>query len=1461
MSSPLLIEFPETLPVSGKREEIMAAIAAHQVVIVCGETGSGKTTQLPKIALAMGRGLCNYPKTLPDGRPAPRGKLIGHTQPRRIAASSVAKRIAEELKTPLGEVVGFKVRFQDRLSRDASVKLMTDGILLAETQTDPLLKAYDTIIIDEAHERSLNIDFLLGYLRQILPRRPDLKIIVTSATIDAQRFADHFASRPAQGRPKPGDTPPGGSDDAQRGAWGQQLVPAPVIMVSGRMFPVEQRYRPFEESREYDLNNAIADGVDELWRDPHNAGDILIFLPGEREIREAADHLRTHLSHQPLFRSAEVLPLFARLSPAEQDRIFDGHTGRRIVLATNVAETSLTVPGTRYVIDAGTARVKRYSFRSKVEQLLVEPISQSSANQRAGRCGRVANGICIRLYDQKDFDGRPRFTDPEILRSSLAGVILRMKSLHLGIVEDFPFLERPSGRAIADGYQLLSELGAVDDANELTPLGMELSRLPLDPRVGRMLLEARSREALDEALVIASALSVQDVRDRPMDMQQQADQAHAKFDDEKSEFSGYLKLWKWIHDARGGEPYSTQGVGVVGRSAQVKGGGRRPGDTEQSAQPPQLPAQTTTHKLSNRQYEQLLRQNFVNIRRVREWKDTHSQLHTVVAEHKWRLNTQPASYEQLHLSMLAGLLGNIGCKLEEGQNGEYLGARSIKFFAHPGAHLVKKPGKWIVAAELVETTRLFGRGIAAIEPQWLEQVGGHLLKKQLLDPHWEKKAAEVVALERATLYGIVVYSGRRVNYGRVDMVGAREIFIREALVGKEWETTLPFLAANQKLIKQVEDLEHKARRQDVLVDDELIYAFYDQQLPADVCSGYSFERWYREESKKPQYNVGGWAAEGSAPCPPPALRTPPLPAQNPLQPSLQDRVSPPRLRESTLLRLTREELMRHEAAGITTASFPKTIRLGGVDCAATYLHEPGDAKDGLTVTVPLFVLNQVNEERCEWLVPGMLKEKVQALLKTLHQRPRSRLVPLPDTATKFAEALNAAEKFGSGGLVDAVLRLVRDATALDIARADIKVDMLTPHYFMNFRVVDEHGRQLGQGRSLSALKAEWGKQARGAFQALANLKLGQGSQNNGSNSALAPVDSAQAAIKSIANSGRSGVASGGGENLASNRALAPVGIAQAAPKSGANATPASAAKPALQDQRHTAWTFGELPELLEIRKGGQTLIGFPALIDGGDAVMVEVFDEPEMAAAKHRAGLRRLFALQIKDALKYLEKNIPDLQKMAVTFMQVGKLESGKDSGGSSGTGGTIEELREQIIAVALDRAFLLDPLPTDEFAFKRRVDEGRGRLTLIATEVARLAATILLEYSVAARKIKDIKNAPDASADAAQQLIRLMPKRFLLQTPWTALQHYARYQKAITARLEKYRADPARDAARLTELRPLEQRYWRLVAERKGVSDDRMVEFRWLLEELRVSFFAQELRTPQPVSVKRLEKAWGQLG
>ncbi|EFI61228.1 MULTISPECIES: ATP-dependent RNA helicase HrpA [Comamonas] len=1347
----LKINFPESLPVSSRRQEIMEAMDRHQVIIVCGETGSGKTTQLPKIALALGRGRLN---AAPDANGQVRGHLIGHTQPRRIAASSVAKRIAEELNTPLGEVVGYKVRFQDTLQKNASVKLMTDGILLAETQTDPLLKAYDTLIIDEAHERSLNIDFLLGYLKQILPKRPDLKVVVTSATIDADRFAKHFESKNG---------------------------PAPVIMVSGRTYPVEMRYRPFEGEKDKDLNDAIADGVDELWAGG-KGGDILIFLPGEREIREAADHLRKHLQHSPTLRSAEVLPLFSRLSQAEQDRIFDGHTGRRIVLATNVAETSLTVPGIRYVIDAGTARVKRYSFRSKVEQLLVEPISQAAANQRAGRCGRVANGICIRLYDEESFVSRDRFTDPEILRSSLAGVILRMKSLGLGDVVHFPFLEAPSGRAIADGYQLLAELGAVDDHGHLLPMGKELSRLPLDPRVGRMILEARERRALAEVLIIASALSVQDVRDRPMEAQQQADQAHAKFDDEKSEFSGYLRLWKWLSDARGGKVVAKSRKEMAAQHApaarpnarnqaflpvsQRASGAQVEGTVEErlalfNPADQAQHADEATHKISNRQWEQLLRQNFINIRRVREWRDIHSQLLTVVKEQKWLLNNEAAGYEAVHLSMLSGLLGNIGYKAEESES--YLGAHGIKFHPHPGAHLSKKPGRWIVAAEQVETSRLYGRGIAAIEPQWLEEVGGHLLKKQLLDPHWSKKQADVVALERATLYGLVVYNGRRVSYGRVDPHEARNLFIRQALVEGEWETKWHFLPANLKLMRKVEELEHKSRRQDVLVDDELIFAFYDQHLPKDVYSGASFDKWFRAESRN----------------------------------------------QPELLRLSKDELMRHEAAGITTDKFPKTVKLGGADCSASYLHSPGDARDGITVTVPLFVLNQVSEERAEWLVPGMLKDKIQALLKSLPQRPRSRFVPLPESAARLAELFTENERWAQGGLIDALLKQVRDETSLDVKRADFKLDMLSPHLFMNFRITDEHGRQLGQGRNLGALKAEWGAKARGAFQALASLKVAAGASDTRISESKASENDK--------------------------------GKAQAAPKNDKSA----AGKPAQShDARYKDWSFGELPELMEIKKGGTTLIGFPALIDHGDAVGIEVFDEPEAAAAKHRVGLRRLFALQIRDALKYLEKNIPDLQKMAVAYMPLG----------------TQEELRGQIIDVAIDRAFLQEPLPSNEADFKQRVQDGRGRLTLIANEVARMSATILAEYAAAARKIKDTKNAPEATKDASEQLQKLMPKNFIAVAPWAQLGHYARYLKAISSRLDKYRADPARDAAKLKELLPLEQRYWRLVAERKGQVDARMQEYRWMLEELRVSFFAQELRTPYPVSAKRLDKVWAQL-
>lgn len=1298
------ITFAESLPVSGKRDEIARAIAAHPVVIVCGETGSGKTTQLPKICLALGRGLG-----------AGGAGLIGHTQPRRLAASSTGRRIAEELGTPFGEVVGYKVRFTDNLAPGASVKLMTDGILLAETQTDPLLKAYDTLIIDEAHERSLNIDFLLGYLRQILPKRPDLKLIVTSATIDAERFARHF-----------------GSDER----------PAPVIEVSGRLYPVEVRYRPIADDRpaavrhaegassgrdraksareaERDLMDGIVDAVDELCRE--GPGDVLVFLPGEREIRDAAEALRKH--HPP---HTEILPLFARLSAAEQERVFKASNARRIVLATNVAETSLTVPGIRYVVDTGLARVKRYSYRNKVEQLQIEPISQAAANQRAGRCGRVADGVCIRLYEESDFAGRARFTDPEILRSSLASVILRMKSLHLSAIESFPFIEPPPGRAIADGYQLLNELGAVDDENALTPLGRELARLPLDPRVGRMILAARDQQALREVLVIASALSVQDPRERPVDAQEQADQAHRRFADERSEFLQWLRIWAWFEEA-------------------------------------------VAHKKSNRQLVDACRQHFLSHLRLREWRDVHSQLLTVVREHGWRLNEADATFEQIHLSLLTGLLGNIGFKAEDEPH--YLGARGIKFHLWPGSALVKKAGRWVMAAELVETSRLYARCIAKIEPEWIERIGAHLLKKSLSEPHWEKRPAQVAAFERATLYGLTIYHRRRVAFGRQDPARARELFIRGALVDGEFDTKLAFFAHNRKLLADIEQLEHKSRRQDVLVDDELIHAFYDQAIPAGIHTGAAFERWYRDEVSKSG------------------------------QP--EDKLR--------LLYLSRDDLMRHEAAGVTTELFPKRVTMAGVEMALAYHFEPGSPRDGVTLAVPLFALNQVDARRAEWLVPGMLKEKAHLLLKSLPQKLRRHCVPLPEYAAGFVERAGR-ERFGAGGLVDALIADVREQTQVATKTSDFKLETLPAHLFMNFKVIDEHGRQLAMGRNLAQLRAELGAQAQQHFQKIA-------------------------AAATLAPAGEPAAAAAGASGARARRV--PLGAPPRAAEPAAQAGAAAGATALYENL--TTWNFGKLPELLEIRRRGETLFGYPALVDRGTHCDVEVFDSPDEAARIHRAGLRRLFALQLKEPIKYLEKNLPGLREMAIQYMSLG----------------TQDELRDQLIATALDRACLQEPLPADDASFHARRDEGRSRLNLLAQEIARLVGQILAEYAGLAKKLAQAKPFPAAHADMQGQLAALVGKRFVVDTPYAQLAHFPRYLKGIALRIDKLKADPARDARQAAELQPLAQHYQRSVAQRGGVADARLAEFRWLLEELRISLFAQELRTPMPVSVKRLYKVW----
>ncbi len=1260
---PPKIVYPEDLPVSARREEIARAIAAHQVVIVSGETGSGKTTQLPKICLELGRGL---------------KKMIGQTQPRRLAASSVARRIAEELQTPLGDWVGYQVRFQDRSSAQTAIKLMTDGILLAESQRDPLLKRYDTIIIDEAHERSLNIDFLLGYLRQLLPRRRDLKVIITSATIDAGRFARHFTD--AKG------------------------VPAPVIEVSGRLYPVEIRYRPvlnpaLEEGaaggvmpqagmterslvrdEERDLINALVEAVDECAR--VGPGDILVFLPGEREIRECTEALRKH--HPP---GTQVLALFARLSQEEQEEIFRPRTSaRRIVLATNVAETSLTVPGIRFVIDSGLARVKRYSWRNKVEQLRIEPISQASANQRSGRCGRLGPGVCIRMYDEQDFKDRAAFTDPEILRSSLASVILRMKALRLNDIETFPFVDPPSGRAIADGYHLLQELGAIDpDAEKpdaLTETGRALAKLPVDPRLGRMILAARDHHCLTEMLIIASALSVQDPRDRPMHAREAAEQAHSIFTDDKSEFVAYVKLWNWYHE-------------------QVR------------------------HKESQRKLVALLRTHYLSPLRLREWHDIHSQLMALVGEQGWRLNKTEATHEQIHLSLLSGLLGNLGFKAEEA--GHYMGARDIRFWIHPGSRLLKKAGKWIMAAELVDTSKLYARCVAKIDPAWVERVAGHLLKRSWSDPRWERKLGQVVANEKATLYGLTVYSGRRVHYGPIAPEQAREIFILQALIPGDIDSPLPFLAHNRKLIAQIEKLEHQTRRPDILVDDALILAFYDKLLPADISQTATLEHWVKGLSKE-------YAQQ---------------------------------------LMLTRDALMRHEAAGVTTDIFPKFFDWQGVRLAVDYHFEPGSPKDGLTITVPLYFLNQVDAARCEWLVPGMLKEKAQLLLKSLPQKIRRHCVPLPDYAAGFYERWYDRLEQPPCGLIDGLIQDIWQQLKIRPLVTDFKLETLPAHLFMSFKVLDEHGRMLAAGRNLAQIKAELGKQAQATFQKLATR------------------DQEVASV--------------------------------------------------LSQDEITEWSFGKLPELMEIRRKDQVVLGYPALVERGTACALDVFDDPQVAFQAHKRGLVRLFRLVLREQVKFLEKNLHELTKMGMLYLQLG----------------TQEQLRDQIIDCALIGACLAEPWPDDAQTFEARRQEAKTKIGLLAQEVARLAFAVLEGWAAVARKLAQAKTFPAAYADLQQHLQQLVSPRFIVETPYSQLVHVPRYLKAALARIDKLKLDPARDARLMAEMAPVLTHYSRARSALKGASDAGLDEFRWLLEELRVALFAQELRTPMPVSVKRLQKTW----
>ncbi|MDO5667726.1 MAG: ATP-dependent RNA helicase HrpA [Alcaligenaceae bacterium] len=1247
-----IIDFPEDLPVSERRQEIQKALEQHQVIIVAGETGSGKTTQLPKICLAMGRG---------------QDKMIGHTQPRRIAAVSVAKRIAQELKTEVGQWVGYQVRFSDRTGPRSAIKLMTDGILLAETQRDPLLKRYDTIIIDEAHERSLNIDFLLGFLKNLLPKRPDLKVIITSATIDAARFAEHFKTADNQS--------------------------AEVIEVTGRMYPVEIRYQiddpvlassadesDDEDNEQPELTEMISDAVDECIRS--GPGDILVFLPGEREIREAVDALRK--PNQP---TLDVLPLFARMSQADQERIFRPTTNlRRVILATNVAETSLTVPGIRFVIDSGLARVKRYSWRNKVEQLQIEPISQAAANQRAGRCGRLGPGICIRLYSAEDFNKRAEYTDPEVLRSSLASVILRMKALRLHDIEAFPFVDKPSGRAIADGYHLLQELGALNEHNRLTQTGRLLARLPLDPRIARMILAAKDHNCLTEMSIIAAALSIQDPRERPFDAQEASTQAHSKYKDKESEFISYLKLWAWYQ-----EQYD--------------------------------------HRESNRKLHRQLRKEFLSPVRLREWQDIHQQIRTLIDDQKWRFNQVDATYEELHRALLSGLLGNIGLRSEATR--EYEGARGIRYVVHPGSYLHRSAAKWIMAGELVETTRLFARTVARIEPQWIEQAGRHLLKKLYSEPHFDPRRGQVMVYERATLYGLQVYQGRKVSYARLEPKHARELFIREALVEGSIKQPLPFLEHNLRLIEEIEHLEHKSRRQDILVDDELIYRFYDQYIPEDMHQVATLEHWYKN-----------LAAE-----------------------------------EKARLQLDKDELMRHEAAGISTEQFPKRLEFDGLSLNLSYHFEPGSPKDGVTLEVPVYALNQIDAVVAQWLVPGMLKEKVELLLRSLPQRLRRHCVPIPDYAEHFVEDIANQPSLKEESLLNVLIDDIWQQKRIRVKAADFKEENIPPHLSMIFKVVDEHGRMLSSSRNLALLKAEHAPTAQESFRQL--------------------LDKDQ----------------------------------------GAQAT--------LEDNKHiTTWDFGELPELLEIKRGRQSVVGFPALFDQGNDCRIEVFDEVHEATAAHRKGLIRLFKIALKEQIRYLSRNLKDLPQLGMLYMALG----------------TQEELQEEIIDCALIQSCLVRPWPNNAQEFNERVKDAKGRFGLLLQEVIRLLQQIMNEWAMALKKHHLIKAHKGAYEDIQQQLNTLIYKGFLSRVEYASLQHYPRYLRAVQLRIDKLKNDPSRDQQLMHEVQMLQTKYLRRLSQLKGVHDPQMDEFFWLLQELRVAVFAQELRTPMPVSVKRLEKTWHSL-
>ncbi|EHU5004607.1 ATP-dependent RNA helicase HrpA [Vibrio vulnificus] len=1223
------IEYPEILPVSQKKDDIADAIAHHQVVIVAGETGSGKTTQLPKICAELGRGKFG---------------LIGHTQPRRLAARSVANRIAEEMETQLGDFVGYKVRFNDQISENTQIKLMTDGILLAEIQHDRFLNQYDTIIIDEAHERSLNIDFILGYLKELLPRRPDLKVIITSATIDPERFSNHFGG-------------------------------APIIEVSGRTYPVETRYRPLggETEDDRDQLEGIFDAVDELCDE--GLGDILIFMNGEREIRDTADALAKRK-----LKDTEIVPLYARLSAGEQNKIFQPHTGRRIVLATNVAETSLTVPGIKYVIDPGTARISRYSYRTKVQRLPIEPVSQASANQRKGRCGRVQEGICICLYSEDDFNSRPEFTDPEILRTNLASVILQMTALGLGDIEAFPFVEAPDKRNILDGVRLLEELGAInsnanDPKKRLTAVGKQLARLPIDPRLARMVLEAPRLGCLKEVMIIAAALSIQDPRERPSDKQQSADDKHRRFYHEDSDFLTFVNLWNHI--------------------------------------------QKQQKALSGNQFRRQCKDDYLNYLRVREWQDVYFQIHQSMREMEFKLNSEPGSYDAVHSAILTGLLSHIGMKDQE--KNEYHGARNARFHIFPGSGLFKKQPKWVMSAELVETSKLWGRIIAKIQPEWIEPLAKHLIKRSHSEPHWSKKQAAVMAYEKVMLYGIPIVPKRLVNYGNIDASVSREIFIRSALVEGDWETKHAFFKQNRKLLLEVEELEHKSRRRDILVDDEELFQFYDQRVGTEVVSGRHFDTWWKQASKK----------------------------------------------EPELLNFEKEMLFKGDASHVTDLDYPNFWHQNGLKLKLSYQFEPGDDSDGVTVHIPLPILNQIDPAGFDWQIPGLRHELVVSLIKSLPKTLRKNFVPAPNYADAFLSRVTAMEM----PLLDALEKELRRMTGATVLREDWKLDQVPDHLKVTFRAVDERNRKLKEHKDLHELKE--------------SLK-----------------EKVQETLSKVADDD-------------------------------------------IEQQGLHTWSFGELPQVYQQKRGGYQVKAFPALVDNKDSVEIKLYETEQEQISAMKAGQRRLILLNVPSPIKYLHANLPNKSKLGLYFNPYGK----------------VLDLIDDCIACGVDK--LIEErggLVWEPEKFEALKEHVRAELGDTVVDIAKQVETILTTAFNINKKLKGKIDFTMAFAlsDIKAQIEGLIFKGFATECGWKRLPDILRYMKAIERRMEKLPIDPNKDRLHMLKIESVVKDYKELLNKiPKGLAvPENVKEIRWMIEELRVSFFAQQLGTPYPVSDKRVKNA-----